>query len=164
MNWLDIMIIVILSWFALTSLMAGIIREALTLIGFVLGVYLAGFYYSAGAELLRPYISSLNVTRALSFLAILIGVWIVVSLLSFLLRELAKALFLGWLDKLGGLLLGLLKGLVVVETLLIVLAKFPFLGLDKAISKSAIASLALRHLPFLLALLPTEFHVLPEIH
>lgn len=164
MNWLDIMIIVILSWFALTSLMTGIIRGALTLIGFVLGVYLAGLYYSAGAELLRPYIPSLNVTRALSFLAILIGVWIAVSLLSLLLRELAEALSLGWLDHLGGLLFGLLKGFVVVETLLIVFAKFPFLGLDKAISESVIASFALRHLPLLLALLPIEFHVLPEIH
>ncbi len=161
MNWLDIMIIVIMGWFALTSLMTGIIREALTLIGFVLGVYLAGLYYPAGAELLREYIPTPNVTKALSFLSILIGVWIAVSLLSLLLRELAEALSLGWLDHLGGLLFGLLKGFVVVEALLIVFTRFPLLGLDEAISKSVIASFALRHLPLLLALLPIEFHALP---
>lgn len=157
MNWLDIMIIVVIAWFSLTSLMSGIIREALTLAGFILGIYLAGQYYPEGAEYLQPYINTPNLANVLSFVGILLTVWIAVSLLSMVLRRVARLLFLGWADHLGGMVFGFLKGTVILEGLLMLLAKFPILGLATTISQSKIATFALHYAPFLLTLLPQEF-------
>ena len=157
MNWLDIVIIVLITWFSLTSLMSGIVREALTLVGFVLGIYLAGQYYPKGAEYLEAYVSDPNLANVLGFLGILLAVWIAVSLLALALRRVARLLFLGWADHLGGMVFGFLKGTVIIEGLLMLLAKFPILGLATTISQSKIATFALHYAPFLLTLFPQEF-------
>jgi len=73
------------------------------------------------------------------------------------LRKMADSIFLNWLDHLGGLVFGFLVGWVISAGLVVLLVRFPMLGLDRAAQDSAIASLYARYLPFFLRLLPSDF-------
>ena len=66
---------------------------------------------------------------------------------------------LGWADHLAGAGFGFLKGLLIVQILLILFVTFPQLGLEDTIDGSALAPFFLDDIPFLLRLLPGEFEV-----
>jgi hypothetical protein len=50
MNWLDVAIVLVIAWFTFAAFGAGIIREVVTVIAFVVAVLAAGFYYDDLAE------------------------------------------------------------------------------------------------------------------
>lgn len=156
MNWLDFLLIAVLAWFTLTSLTTGIIREILNLVGIVLGAVLAGRFYAPLAEVL-PFVPQGDAAKISALLLIFLGTTLAAHLLAFLLHQVVSLLLLGWADHLGGALFGLVKGGLLCQLFLIVLARFPFAGLDHAISESRLASVLLGAFPILLAFLPKEF-------
>jgi membrane protein required for colicin V production len=160
-NWLDIVIIIGLAWFTFAGLTAGLIREIASVAGLILGVIVAGRYYSALGEKL-VFISNGETANIAAFLIIFLSIALAAHLLARLLRGIASMLLLGWADRVGGALFGFGKGFVLVEALLIVFTKFPFLGMGGVISQSRLAPVFLRYLPFLLGLLPPEFDVVRE--
>jgi membrane protein required for colicin V production len=84
-------------------------------------------------------------------------VYLTGQLIAMMLKQMASLLLLGWVDRAGGAAFGFLKGLVVVEVLLILLVTFPQIGLREDIDGSALASVFLDAIPLLLVLLPEEF-------
>ncbi len=84
------------------------------------------------------------------------AIYLAGQLIAIMLKQVAAILLLGWADRLGGALFGLLKGLVVVEALLIAFVTFD-VGLDDAIEDSGLASVFLDAIPVLLLILPNEF-------
>jgi len=163
MNWLDIVILIVIAWFTLTSLRTGLIREIMALVGFVAGIYLAGQFYLIPAAWLHQAGLDVNLSSIAGFAVVLVVVWVAASLLASLLHQVANLLFLGWLNHLGGGLFGLLRGLVIVEILIIIAARYPVAGLDKTIQASTLGSFFLRSIPFVLELLPGEFDVLRRL-
>jgi membrane protein required for colicin V production len=157
MNWLDVVIVLVLAWFTLTSLRTGFLREILSLLGLLVGIYLAGRHYEAAAGFLFPrYISILNLAKVLGFLGIVVATWAAASLLAFVAHKGADLLLLGWADHLGGMLFGFLKGGLIVQGTLIFLARFPIPEIQAALHVSNLASLFLRYAPALSRLLPQE--------
>lgn len=162
MNWLDLVLVVIMLWAVRSSLEAGLIQELFTLLGLVAGILVAGRLYAPIARALSGQVPR-EVANAATFLAILVAVWFVVGLLGRLARQMARKMLLGWADRLGGVFFGLLKGLVLVEILLVVLARFPIFDTEDLIRGSLIASWVSRYVPVVIALLPSEFQRLTTI-
>jgi len=94
---------------------------------------------------------------AISFLILLGAVFLLGQIIAYVLKRTASLLMLGWADRLGGAAFGLLKGLIIVEILLILFAAYPQLGLDDAIAGSELAPLFLDDAPVLLRVLPGRF-------
>jgi len=157
MNWLDIVILVVLLMFAISAYSAGLIREVVTLVAIFLGVIIAGALYDDLAADVLVFINNDDAARAISFLALLASVYLLGQLTAYILKRAASLLLLGWADHLGGAAFGLLKGLIVVQVLLILFAAYPQLSLDDAINDSRLAPLFIDDAPFLLHLLPGEF-------
>jgi len=156
-NWLDAIIILILAWFTLTSLRAGFLRELLSLLGLLVGIYLAGRHYGVVAEFLFPrYVRALNLAKVLGFLGIMAATWAVASFLALAAHKGADILLLGWADHLAGMVFGFLKGALLVEGTLIFLARFPIPELQGVLRVSSLATLFLRCAPVLSKLLPRE--------
>ena len=65
---------------------------------------------------------------------------------------------LGWADRAGGAMFGLVKGLIVVELLLLVFVAYPQLGLENAVSNSALAPLFVDDASWVLVLMPGDIH------
>jgi len=156
MNWLDIVIILIIAFFAATAFSAGLIRELVTLVSAVVGIVVAGLFYEDLARDVLVFIDNKDTANIVAFLMLLGAIYLAGQLIAIMLKQVTAILLLGWADRLGGALFGLLKGLVVVEVLLIAFVTFD-VGLDDAIEDSGLASVFLDAIPVLLLILPNEF-------
>jgi len=154
MNWLDLIIIVLLAISTLMGLRTGIIKTVLSLAGVIVGVILAGRFYLVLSEQLT-FIPQENVARIAAFAIILIGIMLVAGILASVLKWLTTIVMLGWVNRLGGALFGLVMGAIVCSALLAIWAKF--LGSEGTINESGLAILLLDRFPMVLALLPEEF-------
>ena len=155
MNWLDLLIVGILAWTVFRAFAAGLIRELVTLITLVAGIVLTGAFYDDLAANLEFVIAD-PTTRSLA--AIFIGVNIAGFLLASVMSTAASLLFLGPLDKLGGAVFGLVKGLLLVQVLLIAISVFPAqMALAQAARESTLAPIFLRFAPAISIALPEEF-------
>jgi len=154
MNWLDIVILVALVIAAFLGLRMGLIKAVLLLAGIIVGVVLAGHYSGPLGERLT-FISSEGVAKGVAFAVIMLAVLAVVAIVTALLTWATKVVMLGWVNRLGGAILGLFLGALFCGALLAMWVHF--LGIAEVIAESAIATILLDRLPMVLALLPGEF-------
>ncbi len=154
MSWLDIAIIAIIGIVALVGFKIGIIKAVLTLVGVIVGIVLAGRFYVALADRLT-FIPQETLARVVAFAIILIGVMLVASIIAGVLKWLTSIVLLGWVNRLGGALLGLITGSIFCGALLATWTKF--LGISDPIAESALATFLLDGFPVVLTLLPGEF-------
>ena len=123
MNWLDIVILVIVVMAIFLGLRIGIIRAALSLVGIIVGVILAGRYYVPLSEQLT-FIPQSNIAEIVAFAIILIGVMIIASVLAVTLKWIVSTVMLGWVNRLGGAAFGLVLGAIFCGALLSIWIKF----------------------------------------
>jgi membrane protein required for colicin V production len=95
-----------------------------SLIGVLGGFYAAYTYYKVLAGLLAGLIHDTSYLNILSFLIIFSGVLIVVGVLGVIIKYLLNISFLGWVDRIGGVVFGVLKGILIVSILFITLTAF----------------------------------------
>lgn len=157
MNWLDILILALLAWFALAGLSAGILRETVTLIAAVLGVLVAGQLYKQLAADFAIFTNHTTVANIAAFVTLLGAVLLAGQITAVLLKRTAALLMLGPLDHIAGLFFGLVKGFVLVEGLLFLFAGYRVEAITHAMDGSLLTPLFLQGLPVLLHLLPGEF-------
>lgn len=124
MNPFDILIIVILGYSLVRGLFRGLVKELSSIIGVLGGFYAAYTYYHVLAGLLAGLIHDTAYLNILSFLAIFCGVLIVVGVLGVIIKYLLNIAFLGWVDRIGGFVFGVLKGVLIVSILFITLTAF----------------------------------------
>jgi membrane protein required for colicin V production len=154
MNWLDIVILVVLAIAVIVGLKFGLIKTVLLLVGIIVGVVLAGHYSGPLGERLT-FISSAGVAKGVAFAIIMLAVLAVAAIAAALLTWAARLVMLGWVNRLGGAILGLFLGAFFCGALLAMWVHF--LGMAQVIADSAIATVLLDRLPVVLALLPGEF-------
>ena len=157
MNWLDILIIVALIGFVSAAYSAGLIREVVTLTAVIAGIVIAGTLYDNLASDVLVFIGNDSAAEAVSFLVLFGAVYIFGQIAAYMLKTGASLLMLGVWDKLGGIGFGLIKGLLIVQILLLVFAAYPSLGLEGAVEGSELAPYFVDDFSFLLNLLPQAF-------
>lgn len=114
MNYIDIIIAVILVAFGVGGLRKGIIIETATLLGLGLGLYGAFHFSDFTADRLVEYVEiAPKYLKVVSFVVTFIVVAVLVNLLGRLVSKLVQAINLGFIDKLGGFVIGVAKGLLV---------------------------------------------------
>jgi len=154
MSWLDIVLVVLIAVPTLAGLSQGLIKITLVLVGLVVGVTLAGRFHPVLAEMMT-FISNPDVANVAAFAVIMLVVLIAAGILASVLKWIASAVLLGWVNRLGGAVVGFLVGAIFCGALLATWVKF--FGLPAAVGESAIAPVLLERLPVVLALLPGEF-------
>ena len=124
MNPFDILIIVILGYSLVRGLFRGLVKEVSSIIGVLGGFYAAYTYYMVLAGLLSGLIHDTAYLNILSFLIIFCGVLIIIGILGVIIKYLLNIAFLGWVDRFGGVVFGVLKGILIVSILFITLTAF----------------------------------------
>jgi membrane protein required for colicin V production len=163
MSWLDIVLLVILAVAAFTGLRAGLIKSVLAFAGMIAGIFLAMRFYDDLGLWLQGPIGNEGIANVVAFVAILLGVLLVATVLSSLLGGLISAIGIGWLNRLGGAAFGLIFAAISLGALLAALTRYPvFSWLEDAITGSFVASFLLDKFPVVLALLPPEFDSIRE--
>jgi membrane protein required for colicin V production len=154
MNWLDIVIVVLIVVPVFLGLKAGIVKALFTVAGVIVGVVLAGRFSDSLAGIFS-FISNPGAAKVVAFAIILLAVMIVAVVLAMLVKWALSAVLLGWVNRLGGAILGLILGFIFCGALLTMWVKF--LGMSSPVEGSLLAGVLLNGFPVVLALLPSEF-------
>ena len=151
MNWLDFAIIFVIIGFVVGA------YEAVTLVAAILGIVVAGLLYDDLAADILVFMNDEDAAQAISFLILVGAVYLFGQIVALMLSRTASLLMLGWADHAGGAVFGFLKGLIVVQALLIVLAAYPSLGMKDAVAGSQLAPYFVDDVDILLWVLPDNF-------
>lgn len=133
MSYIDIIILIFLAYGAFRGFSRGLIIEVATLMGLVLGVYVAIKYSPYTEGILRDFLNISSqyisyIALAVTFIVVAIAVYILGKLLT----KLIDIISLGLVNKLLGTLLGMAKYFVIVCVLLMIVdalnEKFQFIS------------------------------------
>jgi membrane protein required for colicin V production len=124
MNWLDIVIIVLWAIGFFTGLRMGLFGAIFTTGGLIVGVLLAGRFSDNVAELLTDSISSDTLVTVISYGVIILAVYIGAQFLKTVVKGIMEKVFLGWVDNLGALALGMVAGVVLSGALITGMARY----------------------------------------
>lgn len=140
MSQLDIAIISILGLGCLRGLLRGLIKEAASLTALILGGWLAFNFHDQAALLLHTLVPPVA-ARMIAFATLLILVGLAAHLLGNLLTRVVSLALLGWVNRVGGLLLGGFEGALVLGMVFYALLAVPLsFPLKETIRQHALAT------------------------
>ncbi len=124
MNIFDIVIIVVISFCLIRGLFRGIVREVSSIVGVIAGFYGAYTYFPIISSYFTKWISNQGYRNLLSFFLLFCAIMIVISLVAVMIRYFLNIVFLGWVDRICGMIFGGAKGVLIVSVLFIMLTTF----------------------------------------
>ena len=127
MNWVDFVIIGIISISVIVSFFRGFLREALSLLVWGLAIYFSLTYYSQLEPLLPSgYGLPSTVRLVLSGIAILLGVLIVGGIFTWIVGSVFDKTGMSGTDRVAGILFGGLRGVILVLIIVVIISYLPF--------------------------------------
>ena len=136
MNPFDILVVIIVGYGLVRGLFRGLVKEVASIIGVLGGFYLAYSYYRLLGIHLGLLTSNESYQMIIGFLIIFCGVLILVAGLAMMIKYLLKIAYLGWADRIGGLIFGGLKAVLIISILFLILTAF--LPKDAGLMKKSI--------------------------
>ena len=133
MNVLDLIIGIILILFALAGLRKGLIIEPCYLASFIVGIYGAMYFSDMVADWMAGFVEvAKEYLAVIAFIVTFIIFVVLIRFLGRLVSQLVHAISLGFLDKLGGLFFGVIKGALITSIIIMIMNIF---GLTNLINK-----------------------------
>lgn len=156
---IDFILLLVLFGFVLFGFWFGLLHTLGSLLGTLLGVFLASRWYDDIAVLAQgKFAGSLNVWKVIVFILLFIIINRLVGLLFYILEKTvglaAKLPFLKSIDRLAGAVLGFFEGAVVLGGLVFISNQFPFGLEEKLFAVSALKGYFLAVFNILLPLVP----------
>ena len=118
MSWLDIAILAVIALSALFGVTRGLVREALSLGGWVLATWVALEFSPRLSDAMATGISIVSLRFILAFLILFIATLVIAALLSHLISQTVRKSSLSGTDRALGGLFGVLRGVVLVVVLI----------------------------------------------
>lgn len=130
MSAFDISLLVIIALFAITGFRLGFIHTLGSVIGTILGVYLASRYYEPMAAFIVAHTGwGGNVPRVVMFILAFIVINRLVGFVFWLIDKIfgiiTKLPFISSINRLLGLFLGILEGIITIGVIIFFLERFP---------------------------------------
>ncbi len=126
MNTFDLIILLILGIFCVKGLFKGMVLEIFTFIGLLIGYLVALRLKSDLSGLIQKFIHLPDMlVNTVAFLVIFMLIIILFRYIAGRIRQIVKWTFLGWVDRGGGLLIGLLKGSLIASLLVLLISIIP---------------------------------------
>jgi membrane protein required for colicin V production len=123
-NWLDWVIALIVIASVFSGLRTGFARAAIGTVALLVGIVAGLWLYGSAGGWLRDYVSHKSVANLLGFCLVFFAVIGTGVAAGHLLAKLFKWVGLGWLDRLMGGALGLLRGTLFAMVLILALCAF----------------------------------------
>lgn len=128
-NWADWTIFGIVIASCLFGLMRGLIKEALSVVNWIIAVLIAVTFRDPLASLLVNQIETPSLRQIVAFSSLFVATLMVGALVNYLIGELVKITGLSATDRILGMVFGLLRGFVVVMAVLLLIP--PIVSIDQ---------------------------------
>ncbi|MDR1786927.1 MAG: CvpA family protein [Treponema sp.] len=156
----DIIFLLIIAGLAAHGYRHGVFEALAKLASPVLGVLGASIFYGSAAILVRALIPDLSswptAANIIAFIAIFLIIFVAIRLIGKLLNTVFKSLRLGILDKIFGLLFGIVEGIALAGLFFFLLSIQPFFDAGALLDKGILSTLLRAFIP---AALPPEAYV-----
>ena len=140
MNWLDLALLALIAVAAFTGYRSGMIRMAVSFVAVMIGTTLASRF----GDDIRPVIALVTDNQQAQQLGGFVLVLMIVMLLGIVasgsVAKVLTAIKLAWVDKLGGLALGVLLVMMAFSAALANVQEFAVLNTDETIASSAVGT------------------------
>lgn len=124
MNWLDF----IIAGAALIGLFVGwrmgLLGATFNVLGIVVGMWVAGQFSDDIASWITSQGTGDALATVLSYVVIIVGVFVGAQIARGLAKTMLKMVFLGWVDSVGSIAVGMLFGLALSGVLILAIARF----------------------------------------
>ncbi len=124
MNAFDILTVVVVSFCLIRGVFKGLIGEMSGIIGVIAAFYGAYTYYPMITPYIQKWIETPSIRNIIAFFLIFCIILIIVGIVALLIRKILNFVFLGWVDRIFGLLFGAAKGILIMSVIFIILASF----------------------------------------
>lgn len=143
MNLIDAIILIVLICFALKGLVRGLVNEASSLAGLILGGWAAYIYYPDLAILIQNWLHlSKLISSFVAFMLLLFLIGFIAHIIGNIVTAALRVVMLGTLNRLGGILIGAAEGALILCLLFSVgTSEFMPLQLKNKIHQSGTASM-----------------------
>ena len=121
----DIIIMLIIGFFTFSGFKNGFIKEATRILGMISGFFAAHNFHEILIPWLEIYILNFNILSIISYLSIFFITLIIVNIIGIILQKFFELILLGWLNRLLGTLLGLIKGTFIISLIIFILEIAP---------------------------------------
>ncbi len=119
MSIIDIIILVLIALAIFKGLKDGLIKQVGGIAGLFVGIILAGRFSALLSQYLHQWINaSENIVKIISFILIIVATCFLMHLLGLLLEKIITITTLGWINKLGGVLLSVFGVVLLIGVLL----------------------------------------------
>ena len=125
LNWVDLVVLIIMLRTVYGAFKEGLSHEIFPLLGSVLSLLLALYYYEKIAAAAGNIPLPASILNFAAFFLIIVVSKIVLKILKSILDVLIKVTWHPLIERLGGILAGLARGAVVTSTILIILTLLP---------------------------------------
>jgi membrane protein required for colicin V production len=156
MNYLDIILCVLIAFFAIRSTLRGAVRELFSLLALIAGVIVSSRYCAMVAAVLIPYIDNQWARTIISFSGIFILVYIGITTAGWLVAKFITLIRPSPLDRLAGFFVGTAKGYIISCLLIITLLMLSPPG-SKLLRGSRFSVQSIPFIEKLLIILPAPF-------
>lgn len=124
MDWIDFVLGAILVYGLIKGIKNGLFVELASIVSFIIGLYVAFKFSSFMQEILKGHVSwEPKTIQITAFVMTLILVVIGIHLLAKVFTKIADFAFLGWMNRLVGGLVGVLKSALLVGVILLLIEK-----------------------------------------
>lgn len=125
LNWADWVILGIITLSTVVSIVRGFVKEALSLVSWVLAFIVARMFYVNLATLLEGLIAAPSVRLLVAFALLFVATLIIGALLNHLISALVKTTGLSGTDRVLGMVFGLVRGVILVVVVVALLRLTP---------------------------------------
>lgn len=160
---IDIVFIVVVLILGLNGFRKGFFSQLFSIIGVVLGLFLAYFFSDDLSLVLEGIIGKNKWLNMISFAAIFIGIVIVCGILNKIFKSTLETLGAQGMDRIFGFFFGVVQGWILCIAFTALLIFQPFFDPEKMIKESVIASKIADFLPKIEKIMPEQDEIIKNV-
>ncbi|MCH8909605.1 MAG: CvpA family protein [Chloroflexi bacterium] len=126
MNVLDWVLIAVFALAALWGYKTGLVSAVLNATAVYVGLFLSGLFAGRVLSLLWDGVESEAISTAIGYVIIFAAVFIASRIVSSIIKKALKLTFMGWVDSLGGIVIGLVAGVLIAGGVMTVAARYTY--------------------------------------
>ncbi len=143
LDFFDVIFIVIFLFFGIMGFIHGFVDELFGKISYVISIFSAFYFHGMLSPFVLKTINNETAATICAFVLIFIVTFLIVKIIQVIISKIFEGDILKGLDRGLGLLFGVVEGLLIISTVLIVLFGQPWFPVEKLFEKSQIAAVLL---------------------